>query len=147
MDIRFNGNGIIPTDVTFLADDLLETCTRFTLDARLSIPTHTQIRVHVPDSGVDELNVTLLGTNLGCGRDLYVSPLSADETEKWTGRWKMCPLLNTSLEDGKESCFYRCPCSGRCEEIQIIKVPLTANESSWSLCHLCLFYNITGEAF
>ncbi len=54
----------------------------FTLDARLSIPTHTQIRVHVPDAGVDELNVTLLGTNLGCGRDLYVSPLSADETEK-----------------------------------------------------------------
>ncbi|KAK2139661.1 hypothetical protein LSH36_1664g00000 [Paralvinella palmiformis] len=70
----------------FLVDDYIETCSTFVPDYGLSVPRYTQVRVQVPDEVVDDVNVTLIGTNLGCGNNRYVSPLSTVEIRKWTGR-------------------------------------------------------------
>ncbi|KAK2139357.1 hypothetical protein LSH36_1845g00036 [Paralvinella palmiformis] len=143
----FDEKGLLPNNEILLVDDYIETCSTFVPDDGLSIPRYTQVRVQVPEEVVDEVNVTLIGTHLGCGHNLYVSPLSIVEIRKWTGRWKTCHLLDVSVDHDQESCFYRCKCLGKCEEIQILKTPRTREESYWTLCHLCLIYNITGRRY
>ncbi|KAK2138639.1 hypothetical protein LSH36_2688g00000 [Paralvinella palmiformis] len=130
-----------------LVDDYIETCSTFVPDDGLSIPRYTQVRVQLPEEIVDEVNVTLIGTHLGCGHNLYVSPLSTFEIRKWTGRRTTCQLLDVSVDHDQESCFNRCKCLSKCEEIQILKTPRTREESYWTLCHLCLIYNITGRRY
>ncbi|KAK2139355.1 hypothetical protein LSH36_1845g00013 [Paralvinella palmiformis] len=130
-----------------MVDDSIETCSSFEPDDWLSIPRHTQVRVQIPYEVVDDVNVTLIGTNLDCGHNLCVSPLSTAETKKWTDRWTTCHLLDVSVDHDKESCFYRCKCLGKCEEIQILKTPRTREESYWTLCHICLIYNIKGRYY
>ena len=73
-----------------MVDDSIETCSSFEPDDWLSIPRHTQARVQIPYEVVDDVNVTLIGTNLDCGHNLCVSPLSTAETKKWTDRWTSC---------------------------------------------------------
>ncbi|KAK2163669.1 hypothetical protein LSH36_75g02044 [Paralvinella palmiformis] len=68
-----------------------ETCTTFSSES-VAIPRHTQFRIEVADDINDYAEVTMIGTNLGCGHNLYVSPLSRSETEKWTGHWTTCPF-------------------------------------------------------
>jgi len=84
------------------------------------------------------MNVTLIGTNLGCGHNLYVTPLSAAETEKWTGRWTTCPITEETKYEDKERCSYSCRCRGSCEEIQVFKRPNIIKDSSWNLCYVCM---------
>jgi hypothetical protein len=104
----------------------------------------TKFRVQIPDEGIDEVNITLRGTNLGCGENLYVTPLNAAEAGKWTGRWSSCSVVESSVKDGLDICSYRCRCKGACEEIQVAKRPLTVTESSWTLYPICLTYQDRG---
>jgi hypothetical protein len=84
------------------------------------------------------VNVTLIGTNLGCGHNLYVTPLSAAETEKWIARWTTCPLRQTDRYEDKERCLYECRCSGSCEEIQVLRMPTDRKDRSWTVCYMCI---------
>ncbi|KAK2166435.1 hypothetical protein LSH36_39g10000 [Paralvinella palmiformis] len=93
-----------------LVDNYIETCSTFVPDDGLSIPRYTQVRVQVPEEVVDEVNVTLIGTHLGCGHNLYVSPLSTFDLRKWTGRWTTCYLMDVAVDHDKDTCFYRCHC-------------------------------------
>ncbi|KAK2167036.1 hypothetical protein LSH36_32g05073 [Paralvinella palmiformis] len=146
LQVRFEEHGIVPRDKTLLADDYPETCTVFTLDDYdRSIPRYTHFRIAVPNIAVDEVNLTLRGANLSCGHNLYVTPLSAAETETWTGRWTKCPLVESSVGEGNETCSYQCKCTGSCEEIQIIKIPLTTEESYWTMCHICIIHTLKED--
>jgi hypothetical protein len=109
------------------------------------MPKITKFRVQIPESDVNEVNITLRGTDLGCGKNLYVTPLRAAEAEKWTGKWSTCPVLDISVQGGQEVCKYNCQCEGGCEEIQVMKRPRSIQESSWTLCPICLVYQSKGN--
>jgi hypothetical protein len=145
--VCFDEKGIFPDNVTFLADGNPDTCHTFTVDDEVCVPKYSHLKVQIAVVVVDNVNVTLMGTNLGCGYNLYVTPLSLAETEKWTGQWSTCRLFETSIDGGTQNCFYQCKCSGNCKAIQILKWPRTVEESSWTLCHVCLINNITGKTF
>ena len=142
--VYFNEQGIVPRNKSFLVDQSPDTCSTFQLDNGTSIAQYSQVRFQVPATALDHINVTLVGTNLGCGHNLYVTPVSAAETKKWIGRWKTCRLFDIGMNDGKDNCSYRCGCLGNCEEIQVIKMPMRREESCWSICHISLTYTITG---
>ena len=137
MFVRFEKSGLIPDEEEFLTDDSPDTCTSIVSDNE-KIPRMTKFRIDVPDYIINNATVTLLGSNLGCGHNLYVSRLSAAETEKWTGRWTTCPLRDTTTYEGKEKCSYECKFRENCEQIQIIKQPKIAKDSSWSLCYVSI---------
>ena len=141
--MRFDRRSIYPQNEAYLIDDYLDTCSVFAVDG--GVPKFTQFRVTVSDVAVDFVNLMVIGSSLQCGRNLYVTPLSATETMKWEGRWNICQLFQTSLDKGKESCYYRCKCSDNCADIQVMKVPLTLGERSWTLCHICFVDNIRGN--
>ena len=136
--MRFDQASLIPDKVRFLSHESPDTCASFINHGEK--PRRTKFRISGDDVQVNRVNVTLIGTNMGCGHNLYVTPLSAAETEKWTGRWSVCQLMETSIYETKEKCTYDCPCSGSCKEIQILKQPSVMRDSSWSLCHLCITY-------
>ena len=135
--MRFEKSGLMPDERDFLTDDSPKTCTDIVND-KDQILRQTDFRIGVADYIIDNATVTLLGTNLGCGHNLYVTPLSAAETEKWTGRWTTCPLRETSMYDGKEKCSYECKCREGCEEMQIIKRPKIAKDSTWNICYVSI---------
>jgi len=142
--VRFDETGIVPENGRYLTDDSIETCTSFLLDEGRPIPQYTMFRIEVVDDDADLVNVTIIGTNLSCGYNLHVTPLSSADTEKWTGRWTKCPLKHAFAYGNKEKCFYQCQCSGGCEEIQVIKRPRTVEESEWTVCSICVVYNLAG---
>jgi hypothetical protein len=108
----------------------------------------TKFRIKIPHSGVSDVNITLRGTNLGCGENLYVTPLNAAEAEKWTGRWSSCrPVVYSTANDGQDVCSYSCLCKGDCDEIQVAKRPMTIHESSWTLYPICLTYQDRGIGY
>ncbi|KAK2170656.1 hypothetical protein LSH36_1g05010 [Paralvinella palmiformis] len=128
MHLQINGSDINPDTEEFIIDDSPRTCTTFNSGDDTNIPRNTIFRIEVADYRIDYVNVTLIGTNLGCGHNLYVTPLSAADTEKWTEE--------TKYED-KERCSYGCRCRGSCEEIQVFKRPKIIKDSSWNLCYIC----------
>jgi len=136
--IRFEDSGINPDNKEFITDDSPRTCATFNNGDDTNIPRNTNFRIEVADYIIDYVNVTLIGTNLGCGHNLYVTPLSAAETEKWTGRWTTCPLTEETKYEDKERCSYGCRCRGSCEEIQVLKRPKIIKDSSWNLCYICI---------
>jgi hypothetical protein len=89
-------------------------CATFNIGDDSNIPRHTQFRIEVIEHVTDYTNVTLIGTNLGCGHDVYVTLLSTAKTKKCTGRSTACPLLETSVYEDKERCSYLCQCSWSC---------------------------------
>ena len=56
-------------------------------------PQYTTLRVPVIDQQLDYLSVTLIGENLICGSNLHVIPLTALQTDRWTGIWHTCQLI------------------------------------------------------
>ncbi|KAK2143080.1 hypothetical protein LSH36_879g00006 [Paralvinella palmiformis] len=138
--VRIEQRGLIPDDESALVDRSVETCASFITSDDVSIPRHTQFRLKVSDNETKQINVTLTGSNLGCGHNLYVTPLLAPETDKWTGRWTTCPLMDTSMYESRERCLYDCQCPQGCQEIQVIKSPINHDDSFWLLCEITFAY-------
>jgi hypothetical protein len=123
-----------------------DNCTAF-LHNDQTKPKITKFRITIPPgSATNLISITVRGTNLGCGENLYVTPLNAAEAEKWTGKWSSCPVVASSVQDGEDICTYRCRCTGDYEEIQVAKRPHTAQESSWTLCQISLTNHSAGNA-
>jgi hypothetical protein len=133
--IHFHDSGIKPDKEEFITDNSPRTCATFNNSDDTNSPRYTNFRIQVAHHKIDYANVTLIGTNLGCGHNLYVMPLSTAETEKWTGRWTTCPVTEETTYKGKERCSYSCQCRGSCEEIQVLKI---INDNSWNVCHICI---------
>jgi len=109
LSVRSEYLSIIADEERYLTDESPQTCASFNINEGANIPRYTQFRVKVGDDLVGEqVDVTLIGTNLGCGHNLYLSPLSVAEIEMWNGRWKTCSLNETSIYEDKEMCFYKC---------------------------------------
>ena len=110
------------------------------------MPQYTKFRIQVSDDRAKRVVVTLTGTNLGCEEHLYVSPLTTIETQKWIGRWTTCPVIENSREDNRERCTFDCPCNERCAEIQVMKMPMSIQGSSWTVCDVSmgLVFNSEG---
>jgi len=135
---RFDQRGIVPVNKLFISDDDPDTCANFNIGVDIHTPRDSTFRIEVADDIKDYANVTLIGNNLGCGHNLYVTPLSAAETEKWTGRWTTCSLKEESMYGDKEICSYNCLFTGSCEEMQVMKSPRIVEDSSWTVCHVCI---------
>ena len=121
-----------------MIDDSPDTCSQFNISPESPIPKFSVFRYDVPEYRIDYVNVTLIGNDLGCGNNLYISPLAEVETEKWTGRWKSCHLEETSVDMGRETCTYHCKCPDDCKEIQVLRRATTIQESSWILCDIAV---------
>ncbi|KAK2141808.1 hypothetical protein LSH36_1036g00000 [Paralvinella palmiformis] len=83
--VRFDETGITPDRNEYLTDYSSDTCANFQVGDNARIPKQKTIRIEVADDVDIKTDVFLIGTNLGCGHNLYASPLSAAETERWTG--------------------------------------------------------------
>ncbi|KAK2146038.1 hypothetical protein LSH36_638g01004 [Paralvinella palmiformis] len=141
LSVRSDYLSIIPDEERYLTDESPQTCASFNISSEVNTPRYTQFRVQLDDDQfIEQVTVTLIGTNLGCGHGLYVSPLSATETSTWTGLWMTCQLENRSSYEDKQMCFYECPCLASCKEIQIMKYPKVIMDSPWTLCHMCITY-------
>ncbi|KAK2170657.1 hypothetical protein LSH36_1g05011 [Paralvinella palmiformis] len=136
--IRFEDSDINLDNEEFITDDSPRTCATFNNGDDTNTLRDTTLRIEVADYIIDYVNVTLIGNNLGCGHSLYAIPLSAAETEKWTGLWITCPITEDRKYEDKERCSYGCRCRGSCEEIQVLKRPKTIKDSSWNLCYICI---------
>ena len=136
--LLFEPYSIKPNDGNLITDGSKTTCAAFESDTEK----YTKFRFPVQDVQAEWVNVTLRGTDLGCGRNLYVTPLSAAETETWLGLWTLCKLENVTT-DG-EKCLYLCHCKTGCKEIQVMKVPSNIQETAWTLCHICTQYPSKG---
>jgi len=137
--VHIENVGLVPERRELLTDEFVDTCAAFNNEnCGVAIPRHTQFRIEVADDINDYASVTLIGTNLGCGHNLYVSPLSAEETEKWNGRWTTCLLKEALMYESNEKCLYECQCRERCEEIQVMKYPKIIEDSSWTVCCVCI---------
>jgi hypothetical protein len=137
LSIRFDQNSLVPDDVTLLTNIMSANCATFQHNDQAR-PKITKFRVQIPDTNVNEVKITLCGTDLGCDTNLYVTLLIAAETEKWTGKWSNCPIVATSSYFGQDTCTYKCQCEGDCEEIQVMKRPRNVTESFWTLCPIHL---------
>ena len=135
---------IFPGKEYYLIDNNPETCTAFNISYDGRSQRFIQFRFRLPNDVSAEVNVSLIGVNLGCGQNLYVSPLSDVESNIWTGRWTTCSLLRASVSEGQESCSYRCDCTKRCKEMQILKIHRTTEDSSLIACHASLKYEESG---
>ena len=80
----------------------------------------------------------MTGSNLGCGRSLFVIPLTRPQTLDWTGIWRTCDLTSKYERGDKDLCHFLCHCLGGCEEIQIMKRPRKGEQRSWSLCDIAI---------
>ena len=137
MSVRFDEKGLKPDEERFMFDFFRDTCASFTVQEGRTTPQYTCFRVSVSDLKTDELDVILSGSRLGCGHNLYVSPLSVNETGDWMGRWRTCHLKDVVKFGEKETCTYQCLCSDPCIEIQVLRMPSTKDDSSWTVCHMC----------
>jgi len=125
----------------FLTDNSKDTCTLFKLDDdKAEVGKRTKFRISIPELVLDEVAVSMIGSNMGCDRDLYLMPLSPNETLKWGGCWPICPLIKSGRSGNEEKCRFECQCSGRCKEIQVIRKPYSIQDSSWSVCEMTLTY-------
>lgn len=136
--MRFDEVSIASDEGSYLTDADPNTCTSFNLDDGATVPLRTKFRIRLPANIGHCMNVTLIGADMNCDGTIYVSPLSVRQGEKWTGRWSSCPLSERSVSDGTEQCLYLCSCSRSCEEIQIIRMPSSVQDSSWTLCEVSL---------
>ncbi|KAK2149258.1 hypothetical protein LSH36_458g01020, partial [Paralvinella palmiformis] len=140
LSVYFENTSLLPDNETLFLDEFIETCARFNLGDDAKVPLRTAFRIPVAADVVQMVNVSLIGVNMAFGRHLYITALSAAETEKWTGRWTTCRLRETSMYENKEKCLYECQISGSGAQIQVMKIPSSVDDSSWSLCNILLIY-------
>ena len=124
MIIRFNPKVVIQEHDN-LTDDYIETCISFDANQETMEKKDITFRFPVTADQLENINVTLIGTKLGCGRNMFVIPLTKPQTVLWTGIWRTCSLFEKFEIEGKESCTFHCPCLGGCEEIQVTRRPRT----------------------
>ncbi|KAK2141140.1 hypothetical protein LSH36_1154g00073 [Paralvinella palmiformis] len=130
LPVRFQRQSLIPDEEDFLTDDSNDTRTIFSLGDDVQISVFSHFRIQLPPEKGHPTNVALIRTNMKCGGYPYASPLSGAETKTWTGRWSTCTLIQKTMSGDKENCL--------CDEIQIIRIPYSVEDSSWSLCDASL---------
>jgi hypothetical protein len=130
----------MPDQQTNLADTSADTCATFT-----SVSTRATKLRYATTCPNTTLNVTIRGENMGCGKNLYMSPISEAEQGSWTGKWGSCQLDQNQMDpQGKEWCSYSCTCPEiGCQEVQLVRKPMPGEDSTWSLC--TLFSQCDGE--
>ena len=138
LSVRFDEVSMAYDEDSYLTDADQSTCTSFNLEAGAQVPLRTKFRIRLPEHLAGCLNVTLIGTHINCDGTFYVSPLSTGQAKKWTGRWSTCPLLQRRVSGENEQCFYTCSCRRYCEELQIIRMPSSVEDSNWTLCEVLL---------
>ena len=94
---------------------------------------------------IGDINVTITGSRLGCGYNLYMTLLTVAQSNTWQGRWSGCTLSEIGGDDNREVCSYWCRSSGYWEEIQVRKVPKSPEEVDWEPCHVSLAFNSDDE--
>ncbi|KAK2151632.1 hypothetical protein LSH36_356g03052 [Paralvinella palmiformis] len=119
LTVRFQDFGILPGKEQFITDDAPDTCAIFNNGECVAHPRHSQFRIRDNDSIISFASVTPIGTNLGCWHNLYMMSISEAEAEKWTDRWTVCRLTESSMFVDKERCSYVCRYSETCTEIQL----------------------------
>ena len=134
---------LIPDDMSALTDDDVGTCTKFKAVEEIKERQFTTFRIQLDENSeldiFKSVIVSLIGEDMGCSQNLHVMPLIAQQTKTWSGVWSTCPLIEKSSENGIEKCVFQCQCNGGCQEIQVCKRPRTFAESTWKLCHICLY--------
>lgn len=70
--IRFEERSLIPTEEESLRDDISDMCARFQRRNTITIPQYTQFRVQKFAGHISDMNVTITGSRLGCGYNLYI---------------------------------------------------------------------------
>ena len=133
-DVRVSPISLAPDSEAKLTDNSAVTCAQFT-----TVSTHaTKLRYATTCSRDTLLRVSIKGTNLGCKKNLYVSPISSEHSDDWGGRLDRCQLEEDRVDpQGNDWCFYLCTCpAAGCQEIQLLKKPYPGDASSWSLCTL-----------
>ena len=145
LSIRFAPDGILPINESCITDDSADTCTTFQArdNASLQLYTHFRIKPSVPQK--NDTKVIITGARLGCGHNLYVSAISAEQSKSWLGRWSTFNLLDTSGYDKKESCSYLCTFLDDWSEIQVLKIPHSSDEYFWKICHINMNVDYSGE--
>jgi len=142
---RFDEGGTTAANRSLLLDGYQDTCTTFTVANISSLPRYTKILLEEGFDYWQQKSITLTGINLGCDRNLFVSPLSEADIRKEVGRWKKCLLVETAMNESLESCLFRCNCSGSCSSIQILKMPFIVSDSNWKICDISMKYLVTGK--
>jgi len=145
LSIRFAEDSLIAINESIFEDASLDTCTEFQRRDINNELRHTHFRIRRFNGQIGDINVTITGTKLGCGYDIYVSSLSLDQSKTWLGRWTTCTLLEISTDMGKERCSYWCMEPGYWREVQVLKVPRTTEESYWEVCYINLTVIVSGE--
>ncbi|KAK2165147.1 hypothetical protein LSH36_54g05000 [Paralvinella palmiformis] len=136
MSLRFQETSIIPDEEFHLIDVSRTSCASFNVNRpSTGKPWFVNFRIKFSNRE-NGIKVNLTGTNLRCGDMLNVMPISNDQTQKWTGQFSRCPLLDTITDDGKERCSFDCQCLERCEEIQVLRMPYFTSETSWTICDI-----------
>ncbi|KAK2159033.1 hypothetical protein LSH36_160g05008 [Paralvinella palmiformis] len=86
---------------------------------------------------VKRMTVTIVGQDMGCGQNLYIVGLTQPDIGKPLNRWKTCnQTWQKTNDDNVEWCSYDCDCSGVCEQVMLLRWPVTISESSWTLCDI-----------
>ena len=91
-----------------------------------------------------DTNVTITGSKMGCGYNLYVTVLTTAQSTTWLGRWTGCTLLETIRYGNMESCSYWCKSPGYWKELQVLKVARRPEELNWEFCDINITSNSTG---
>ncbi len=80
---------------------LWKACASISTKQEITAPRFTSFRIDTLYINAQDVNVTVFGNSLGCGYNLYVTPLSRDETEKAElVRWTSGQFVHTSSPDG-----------------------------------------------
>ena len=142
--IRFEDRSLRSTNLEALTDNTSDTCTTFQRINNISISYYTQFRVQKFAGQISDINVTIIGRQLGCGYNLYITPLTVEQSNTWQGIWTPCTLLETGSDDSKELCSYWCKSPGYWKELQVLKVARRPEELNWEFCDINITSNSTG---
>ena len=135
-NLRFDPTSLMSGSIVDLIDENDMTCTYF--DGYQTDPKRLKFRIEVTENITTYARVVIKGVGLSCGSNLYVTPLSEAETEKWMGRWSTCSLEENGIMREMpyfEKCIHLCKCRGRCKEIQILRRP---HNEHLSLCRITI---------
>ena len=142
--IRFEDRSLISTNLEALTDNTSYTCTTFQRINNISISYYTQFRVQKSAGQIGDTNVTITGSKLGCGYNLYVTVLTTAQSTTWLGRWTGCTLLETIRYGNMESCSYWCKSPGYWKELQVLMIARTSEELDWELYNISITSHSTG---
>ena len=141
--IRFADYSLIPRNEDFLRGNS-ENCTVFQQKDANSNDGFTQFRITARVAEFSEINVTIKGTRFGCGKQLFVSPLTLSESETWLGRWKSFKLAEITENNKTETCLYRLRFTSPINEIQVLRTSFCSEYLNWGICLIKLSIKSAG---